>query len=561
MSDDLPGDGYREARRQLDAPRDIAELLVGRRQLWQERAAERGTRTRKYPEPFEVVAPSAVDIPEGWRWVTVSHLAFLDVGFAFKSAEFQDQGIRLLRGENVEPGSLRWTETRYWPKSRVEEVRHLLVEPGEIILALDRPIVAAGLKLARVKPTDVPALLVQRVMRFKMVTATDAPYLYWCLFHHRFIDFLAHDGMTGSDLPHITGTGVAEFPIPVPPPRQQSAIVRQIEVLLGQVDRAKGRLAQVPLILERFRQAVLAAACSGDLTTEWRDEHPSWQDDATDFKSKLAVAPRGKNLAEPAEAELDVPDGWPVVSLAAIATHLTSGSRAWSPYYRDDGFGTFVMAQNVRPMRFDQSHRQGVAPPANDPERLRTTVHEGDILVTIVGANTGDVCRVDVPVRDHFVCQSVALARLTVPAFAPFLELWLNSVRHGQWLYQEWAYGEGRPHLSFDQLRSTPIAIPGQPEQSEILRRVSNLFALADTIERRVQAATARADRLPQAVLSKAFSGELVPTEAELARAEGWTYETAKEPLARVTAAGAPAPMKQRASPTSRKPAGRRASR
>ena len=68
------------------------------------------------------------------------------------------------------------------------------------------------------------------------------------------------------------------------------------------------------------------------------------------------------------------------------------------------------------------------------------------------------------------------------------------------------------------------------------------MFALADTIERRVQAATARANKLPQAILSKAFSGELVPTEAELARLEGRTYETAEELLKRVTALGSDAP-------------------
>jgi type I restriction enzyme S subunit len=71
-------------------------------------------------------------------------------------------------------------------------------------------------------------------------------------------------------------------------------------------------------------------------------------------------------------------------------------------------------------------------------------------------------------------------------------------------------------------------------EQAEIVRHIENLFALADTIERRVRAATSRADKLPQAILSKAFSGELVPTEADLARAEGRTYETAAELLARI---------------------------
>lgn len=60
------------------------------------------------------------------------------------------------------------------------------------------------------------------------------------------------------------------------------------------------------------------------------------------------------------------------------------------------------------------------------------------------------------------------------------------------------------------------------------------LFALADSIERRVAAAIARTDKVPQAILAKAFRGELVPTEAELARAEGRDYEPASVLLDRI---------------------------
>jgi type I restriction enzyme, S subunit len=75
----------------------------------------------------------------------------------------------------------------------------------------------------------------------------------------------------------------------------------------------------------------------------------------------------------------------------------------------------------------------------------------------------------------------------------------------------------------------------------------------ARTIERRIQAAASRADKLPQAILAKAFSGELVPTEAELARAGGRGYETAEQLLARVTSAPSPEPTAKRAKPGRRR--------
>ena len=64
------------------------------------------------------------------------------------------------------------------------------------------------------------------------------------------------------------------------------------------------------------------------------------------------------------------------------------------------------------------------------------------------------------------------------------------------------------------------------------------MFKLADTVEKRLETAKARAEKLTQAILAKAFRGELVPTEAELARREGRSYESASELLARIKADG-----------------------
>lgn len=79
-----------------------------------------------------------------------------------------------------------------------------------------------------------------------------------------------------------------------------------------------------------------------------------------------------------------------------------------------------------------------------------------------------------------------------------------------------------------------PYPLPPIPEQHEIVRRVDALLKLAEAIEKRVAAATVRADKLTQAILARAFRGELVPTEAELARREGRDYEPASVLLERI---------------------------
>ena len=112
--------------------------------------------------------------------------------------------------------------------------------------------------------------------------------------------------------------------------------------------------------------------------------------------------------------------------------------------------------------------------------------------------------------------------------------------------------GTASPHLNVGDIKRFPVPLPPTAERHEIVRRVEALFRLADAIEKRVAAATARAEKLTQAILAKAFRGELVPTEAELARREGRDYEPASVLLERIRAeqakntSGAPSPRKQR---------------
>ena len=85
-------------------------------------------------------------------------------------------------------------------------------------------------------------------------------------------------------------------------------------------------------------------------------------------------------------------------------------------------------------------------------------------------------------------------------------------------------------------LRADCVPLPSLEEQREIVRRVGDLFKLADAIENRVSIASVHADKLTQSILAKAFRGELVPTEAELARREGRDYEPASVLLERILA-------------------------
>ena len=195
-----------------------------------------------------------------------------------------------------------------------------------------------------------------------------------------------------------------------------------------------------------------------------------------------------------------LPSTWTWASLDQLTSLITSGSRAWSPYY-GRGSGTFIMAQNVRPGRFTPHPRQPVDPPEDDPERERTRVQRDDLLVTIVGANTGDVCRINADVTDHYVCQSVGLLRPVIAEIAAFTEPYLTSTAGGQAAFKQMMYGAGRPHLSFDQLRSLPIPVPPLSEQSQIATKIG-LHTVDDYLKGKRFSQRGRSDQISCAIHS-----------------------------------------------------------
>jgi type I restriction enzyme, S subunit len=94
------------------------------------------------------------------------------------------------------------------------------------------------------------------------------------------------------------------------------------------------------------------------------------------------------------------------------------------------------------------------------------------------------------------------------------------------------------------------IEIPyAKPEMQQlIIRRHAALVRVCDVATTRVEAVQARAEKVRQSILAKAFAGELVPTEAEVARLEGRSYEPASMLLQRIrrTAGSAPATRRSR---------------
>jgi type I restriction enzyme S subunit len=258
--------------------------------------------------------------------------------------------------------------------------------------------------------------------------------------------------------------------------------VAKLEKLLDKVDSCQKRLAKIPILLKRFRQAVLAAASSGRITEDWRNENDFDLGDWKDFKLLDLLA---EPLAN-GRSVVDGVSGFPVLRL----TCLKDGGVDLSE--RKIGAWTAEQARKFLVSGYDFLVARG-----NGSLPL---VGRGGL----VEENPDPVAYPDTLIRVRLDYRQVAPGFLkhawNFPSFREQIERVARTTA-GIW------------KISQRDLEGFTFTAPPIREQQEIARRVDQLFAVVDQVEARYAKAKQYVDSLKQSILSKAFHGELVPQD------------------------------------------------
>ncbi len=364
----------------------------------------------------------------------------------------------------------------------------------------------------------------------------------------------AENHMTGSvGQKRVPTSYIQEAHFPLSPLAEQKRIVAKIEALLARVNVAREHLAKAPTILKRFRQAVLTAACSGRLTESWRETNPV-RESGVDLlegvrqqrkcayaeEIKRAAAEGRRKLRAPelfedfeSKSESELPSTWATCAIGAIFSVETGATplRKRKEYY-EKGTVPWVKTGEVQNCEILNAEENITELAVRDTNAK--VFPEGTILIAMYGEGKtrGQVGRLKIAAATNQACA--ALVNSSIPQELNEY-VYLFCLSQYESIRQE-AVGGNQPNLNLEKVKTWQLNLPPLIELQEIVRHVEALFKLADAIEKRVATATIRADKLTQAILSKAFRGELVPTEAELARREDRDYETATQLLDRITA-------------------------
>jgi type I restriction enzyme S subunit len=140
-------------------------------------------------------------------------------GFAFKSQHFTDRpdDIPLVKGENVSQGCILWDISKRWSAADWTNFKKYQLMPGDVVVAMDRPWVPAGLKWAYIRKNDPKALLVQRCSRLRSCTPKlDQDFLRFVIGGPGFESYV-RPITTGVNVPHISGKQILDYDFPLPP--------------------------------------------------------------------------------------------------------------------------------------------------------------------------------------------------------------------------------------------------------------------------------------------------------------------------------------------------------
>ncbi len=169
-----------------------------------------------------------------WKEYKLEDVADISTGFAFKGNDYEfDGNLRVVRGENVTIGSLRWDNEKFWNKS-TNNLKQYFLKEDDIVIGMDGSRV--GQNRSIIKKQELPLILAQRVARLRAKSDFDQHFIWYHIYSENFQNYVEAIH-TGTSIPHISQKQIADFEILAPTSKiKQRAIASVLSSLDDKID-------------------------------------------------------------------------------------------------------------------------------------------------------------------------------------------------------------------------------------------------------------------------------------------------------------------------------------
>ncbi|MDV3726402.1 hypothetical protein CMU40_09385 [Elizabethkingia anophelis] len=318
----------------------------------------------------------------------------------------------------------------------------------------------------------------------------------------------------------LTQTDLKRIPFPLPPLPEQERIVAKLDALFAQHESMKKALECIPQLLKDFRQQVLTHAITGKFTSSY-EYQPIVQEIISDRKEwykKQLLHAKPKKIVEKVNEDKSFLEFYlqkktDISFIEEISAKKDNalkagpfGSSLKKEFYVQEGYKIYGQEQVIKG---DSKYGDYYIDEAKYKELQSCAIDKGDLLISLVGT-IGKTLVIPADFEKGIINPRLLKFSFHEKINPYYIQIYLQSEIANKFLSKN-SHGGTMDVLNMGILKKLPIPIPSTPEQQEIVSRVESLFSKAESIEKRYQILKEKIDNLPQAILHKAFKGELVP--------------------------------------------------
>ncbi|MBO2454205.1 restriction endonuclease subunit S [Actinomadura barringtoniae] len=469
------------------------------------------------------------ELPSGWTRATLGDIAVWGSGGTPKTGDPRYYG-----------GSIPWATIGDLTDGVVGSTTSLITEEGlanssaRVIPAGTVLIAMYGASIGRLGINSVPLATNQAIAHARVFTSVmDHKFLFWYLHSQR--EDLVKAGK-GAAQPNISQTILRSWPIVIPPKNEQIRIVETLEESLSRIERGIGQIANLIERIDRFRDALMAASCTGKFSA----------------RSNSDLGPAGPSPANSVDGDLpNIPNHWNWTRLGEIA-EVVGGVTKDSKKQSDPTLPEvpYLRVANVQRGRLDLTNVSSIRVPSKKAKQLELQV--GDVLLNEGGdrdkLGRGWIWEGQISGCIHQ--NHVFRARILDGILHPKLLAWHANGFGKRWCEINGKQSVNLASISLSKIKMLPVPLPPFEEQERLVTEAEQYLTLLDGTYQAARTSLARAYKLRKSLLAEAFAGRLSeqgpmdePASAMLERNRA--ERAAQGPTRRTRSRGKEAPQKE----------------
>jgi len=414
-------------------------------------------------------------LPQGWELKTFGDVLSLVTNGVNGKQNKKGIGIPVSRIETIAEQKIDLKRIGYLESYDKEKIEKYRLNKNDILFSH----INSALHLGKTAIVPINVTLYHGVNLLRLAVnellAEPRYFNYYCKYFRLLGEFSAH-AQHAVNQSSLNQKKLKAFNIPLAPLQDQKRIADKLDSVLAKVEAAQTRLDKIPTILKRFRQSVLAATTSGELTKDWREEN-------------------------------EIDENWEVYKLKELSNSIRSGSGK-KPSGVENGT-PILRSSAVRILDIDYSDFRTIE------ESLltdRDLIQDGDLLFTRLSGSkeyVGNCAKVGNLSRKMAYPDRLFKVELNDIELADYIEVYCSSPSYFKYIEESIKSSAGHQRITTEVIKGIEIKLPSKNERDEILRVINLLFAKASKVERQYLNAKSKIDSLTQSILSKAFSGKL----------------------------------------------------